>query len=374
MMNKNLINLSVGLFEKFIDSSDLLEKARFTPPDESTLEELKYFFYNLSDQKIAKLPRQKHIAQYLSHADKQLIAVNWLISSDDAKQIAENIGVAVRIIDLKEYHFLIFQYPLDIKPKSDIDPEILEDEVLGMVRMGQTVDVVTLQNLSNPITLLEVEKGSALDIDSTDRIGYFLLTFGNQIENLGISPKTMDLSRHLLLTEHALFPLVNIPTALSLNEPKYVFLEFYRCLELVFVMPRVEKLSARFKPFFEMGSSPPKLSQIAKWCSNDLGWHRVERKSIRQLMSLLAEHDPFPMQALCQSVNILKNRDVISADWTPNKREVESLADTLYDIRNQVAHQFWPEDEKELTANEFGALTEFIAESLSFLYEKYPEI
>lgn len=372
-MEKNFSELSKLLLEKFVTNAQLLKGARLTPPSQSEIESATEFLKSISIEKCASLSGDRRIAQYNIHSGGKLFALNWEIDTDTARDIASATGSPVEILDSKDYHFLIFHKPLQLNPSKALDERTREDLIHGPLKQNQTLALSTLQEYSTPFVVIQVDASSKLDIDDPIRAGYFLRTFDTEYRNKIINKKGMDSVRELLLIDHEVFPIENIPIALSIDEPKYVFLELYRCLELAYSWPRVQDLLNRLNPYLD--SSIKKtftLHNLAKWCNDDLGWRRIERDSVRKIFLLIAKNNPRPMIWLCQQVRAFNQWEIASAEGEILESQVHDFSDLIYDIRNQVAHQFWPEMEKDVTRQEYEALIEFVIESLVRLYSIFP--
>jgi hypothetical protein len=141
---------------------------------------------------------------------------------------------------------------------------------------------------------------------------------------------------------------------LSLTSPhwKHTFLELYRCLEGIFLIPRAMELKS------EINYSKSTLT-LARKCVENLIWRRKEEDSLVQLISAL-------------ELSIIKNSKLfnIGIFKDADSNDFKKIASKLYKIRNQLVHQI--EDSSLLmTDSEWKDIVLFMLESCKFLYTKY---
>lgn len=371
-MERSFKNMSAALLRKFIADVQTAQKARLIQPSIEEVELAKSFLNSISSEQTVALGEGKFFAQYLLNDDEILFCVNWDFTSEMARAVAAITEEPIEILDIEDYHLLLFHLPLCLGPLKDVTADDLEEHVIGPAHLGEAISLSALRECTEHFSIFKTNKNSRLNINSPERIGYFLWTFLDESTHRSVSSQTLTGARELLLTEHRTYPINNIRTALTLSEPKYVFLEFYRSLELIYSLPRAEQLLKRLGSFATPGQfSSLKIEDFARFCADELGWRRVERDSVARLVHEVASSDPQSVVEVCEKVHAFGSTTPITENWTIDANELRKFSDALYDIRNQVAHQFLPDQEKDLSTSEYQKLTEFVINSLQILYSRY---
>ncbi|EGR5123188.1 hypothetical protein CX029_15785, partial [Vibrio cholerae] len=145
----------------------------------------------------------------------------------------------------------------------------------------------------------------------------------------------------------------NIFMSMTSPHRKHSFLEAYRCLEWIYVLPRILTLKDEIK-YKYAGFN------LANSCVKSLSWRRKEEDSITLLIKEAFTSSP-SFAADSYWMQIFKNIP----------EEPEKIASRVYQIRNQYVHQFNPDREIDISDDECNELISFILKLLLILYKKY---
>ncbi|VFT09963.1 Uncharacterised protein [Pseudomonas aeruginosa] len=187
----------------------------------------------------------------------------------------------------------------------------------------------------------------------------------------GLSQRTIECIREIFLQERLHLFDVNLFTALSSPIPRHAFLELYRTLEFVFVLPRVNALAVALG--LNNAESELDLIELARACYSQLRWKRVERDSLEQLFGEYSQHYLVAFQSLAAQCKPFQSLATALGSGEPEKvrAALTKFGEKFYALRNQVVHQLWREDEADCDADDWTALAEFTIGCVKFFYESY---
>ncbi|MDN7561094.1 hypothetical protein [Burkholderia orbicola] len=152
------------------------------------------------------------------------------------------------------------------------------------------------------------------------------------------------------------FTIDNARTAVASSHFKHCFIEFYRCLEWLYSLPRAIAVKR------ELQLTHP-ATNLAKTFSKELGWRRAERDSLTLLLRdaeihlysnqqlakcMLSPVETEPVAAVGEATGVGTEFDKRHNAW---KAELRSkVATRLYQIRNQFVHQLEQDDIEPISA------------------------
>jgi hypothetical protein len=151
---------------------------------------------------------------------------------------------------------------------------------------------------------------------------------------------------------------------------KHSFLEVYRTLEFLFVIPRASALMRKLE------STGVRISfnvvDFARHCYKELGWKRVERDAIERLFREYATVNIAAFIELSNNATIFKDERLhANAEAKELVDAIGKISDKFYNLRNQVTHQFWPDEEDACTDGEWRVIIEFTLRCVSHFYGQY---
>lgn len=169
------------------------------------------------------------------------------------------------------------------------------------------------------------------------------------------------------------FPIDNARVAMTAAHFKHAFIDFYRCLEWLYSLPRCLRLKT------DLGLTI-KGVELARAFREKLAWRRAEQDSLKLLLidagpenldikevnkCLLVDLPPFPEAG----------QEIVDGAPDNPQKWAEAAATTLskriYSIRNQYVHQLDSLDNQEISREAEPALINLLAQLCAILYKKY---
>jgi len=201
------------------------------------------------------------------------------------------------------------------------------------------------------VYLYKVDPNNILYSAPTLDISYCLISQIDDIITLPLGEMRYDYSN--ILTSEYKIPKENVFLSMTAVHWKHSFLELYRCLEWLYVLPRVLELKNAIE-YTKTGS------ELAKECMDKLSWRKKEEDSLQKLLSSAFYHDIyFKEESTCLGI------------FSDIKPAPEAIAKYVYRLRNQFVHQFNPEDEVHLSDDNWKDLIYFTLKLTHTLYDKY---
>ncbi|MEG5662882.1 hypothetical protein UXP16_17355 [Enterobacter bugandensis] len=202
--------------------------------------------------------------------------------------------------------------------------------------------------------IIKVEDLSLELINDINVCYYYILTSYKRAITLPLHEYTVDKMRDFFICNNKI-PKDNIFLSLTSSHLKHCFLELYRCIEWLYVIPRVRKLK-------HIINYPEPAYTLATHCTNELSWRRKEEDSLARLIE-----------------DIIVNDDLINLKMSYSEffRDVEcnslAFAKHLYSFRNQFVHQFEFEKEKKFESTMLVDAIDILTDLISSVYAYYDQ-
>lgn len=344
----NIISHVNYLFEKLIDYSEIIPENKNKmvihqgKDFRSELERLR----NLKEFSAEPVLHNIKIYSYFNE-ESRFIALTGFDS------IIEHNDKILEPIDFGIEHFIFLSKLSNLsinikKTKSDVINDLLyqqNDEDY------QGHDYEDLINYFDKVYLYKVDRNNTLYNAPTLDISYCLISQLDDIVTLPLGDMRA-LYSDILLSEYKI-PKENIFLSMTAVHWKHSFLELYRCLEWLYVLPRILDLKNAIE-YTKTGS------ELAKECMNKLSWRKKEEDSLQKLLLSAFEHDIH-----------FKEESTWLGIFSDIKPAPEAIANYVYRLRNQFVHQFNPVDEVKLSDSNWKDLIYFTIKLTHTLYDKY---
>jgi len=309
-----------------------------------------------------------------SIAGQYCVALKIGLSENDA---ADLLGAGDGPIELVEFGsavglFLIEQLNLSSRLLST---EWVEEHIAFPASQGDGVDFAVLRGALEEFSVFRIRDEQAVRPSKpgvSRHVANYILTHHRPLTSAaGLSPRTIECIREIFLQERLHLFDDNLFTALSSPIPRHAFLELYRTLEFVFVLPRVNALAGALG--LNNAESELDLIELARACYSQLRWKRVERDSLEQLFGEYSQHYLVAFQSLAAQCKPFQSLTTALGSGEPEKvrAALTKFGEKFYALRNQVVHQLWREDEADCDADDWTALAEFTIGCVKFFYESY---
>lgn len=217
----------------------------------------------------------------------------------------------------------------------------------------------SLSMYMNDVYLFEILQNSTCNGIPGINSAYFVLSHIQSLRRLD-NHQIFPSLRNLLLLQ-SLYAPENVWNAMTANMWKYAFIEVYRIVEWLYIMPRSIMLKNAIQ-------SSLKASEIGYHAHKSLGWRRKEDESLvlifRDVNYSRVSGVEFEKMPCLDYLRLISSED----DWE-NYRG--SVARDIYAIRNQIVHQFDKVDEKAIVEDEWKHLTMLLIAIVQSAYDCY---
>ncbi|QHJ01756.1 hypothetical protein GT347_27255 (plasmid) [Xylophilus rhododendri] len=371
-MSKNLTTLSASALGKFLNLRNEPVVGKITPPKDFATEKAVLDNLILGNSWTGssgvrgydfKLDNKLHIALTMKCADDHFFSL-----SQDTQD-----GIKFENIPGSIYLFLAHQ--LQLMPTGGFTPDWVEEYIAGPASSeeGLKLDVI-IQSLED-ISVFSVDDAFlAMGNITPQYIANYISTYDPELNIGRLGDKALQSIREIFLREKKHLTQENFFNALTATKPQHAFLEIYRVLEFIFFLPRVRGLLLSLQG--QGLSAQMDIMALASLCHRELGWKRIERDSIDRLFKdySAANYNEFiDLHASCSPFTSL----VIAESTDPLEKRVESvqkMGEKFYQLRNQIAHQFFPDDILACSPADWTVLIEFTLNCIKYFYERDFEI
>jgi hypothetical protein len=259
-------------------------------------------------------------------------------------------------------------------PARETDPLRIEEHIAGPASTEDGVGLEVVKEFLGDLAVFQIHDDSVFRGEvSSSYVANYICTFDTRLtRRTRLSSASLGIVREIFLQERYHLIERNLFEAISAPSARHAFLEVYRTLEFVFVLPRARSLLDVLRN--EGGTIELNVLEFARHCNRQLGWKRVERDAIGRIFREFFGASRASYESLgraCSPFGGLGPVPVIGS--TPNETMafVEKVAERYYQLRNQIAHQFWPDEEIDCTDDDWSLLIEFSLRCIQYLYEQH---
>ena len=224
-----------------------------------------------------------------------------------------------------------------------------------------------------------IAKNAALDDDQRPVFwaSYIVAAFGGVGAISYLKDDALEQIMALYDEAHWHFTIDNARTAVASTHFKHCFIEFYRCLEWLYSLPRAISVK------LELGLTEP-ATKLARTFSKELGWRRTEKDSLTLLLRdaeihlypslqlaecLLTTPEPQPIPNAGEPTGAGTEFDKKYIKWKSELRN--AVASRLYQIRNQFVHQLEQDNVEEISKESEPQLIHLLCWLCVKLYREY---
>lgn len=278
-------------------------------------------------------------------------AVKNMLPSDFQEEL---LGQYFNLHEVTESFFVFLCPILKLRAKEDISPQSISNDLLFQqddpLYKGHLIP--ELMEYFEPITVFKLEDLSANFHHSFLSCAYFIISSCSMLITLPLANETIEKLRSIFVRDVKI-PKDNVFLSLTSSHLKHCFLELYRCIEWLYVIPRARRLKGVIeyqKPAYE----------LAIHCIDELSWRRKEEDSLSKIISdILHIYEEVSFNLV--RCALFKHIDLDSG----------SIAKHLYSFRNQFVHQFESHKEKNFINEDLVEAIDFIADLIIHAYDLY---
>jgi len=258
------------------------------------------------------------------------------------------------LCDFSESFFVFLCPVLEMKIKEGTSAQVISNDLLFQqddpLYKGHYIP--ELVNYFEPVTILRLDDVSTNFHNSVLSCSYYVVSSCRKLITLPLAIETVDKLKSLFVKDVKI-PKDNVFLSLTSSHLKHCFLELYRCIEWLYVIPRSRRLKGAIdytKPAYE----------LAIHCIDELSWKRKEEDSLAKIISdLLMTYEDVSFKL----VGCALFKDV--------RLNSESIARHLYSFRNQFVHQFEARKEKSVINEDLVDAIDLISDLIIHAYELY---
>lgn len=368
-MTKNLIQLSQALLLKFSDSNGIPISGRFSTPQDIQAEIAA--LTSLKSGESWQSPSGTRVFEYWQ-GDSHCLAFALGLSVDEQAHLNVISQGSIRPIEILGSVFLFLADRLNLAP-LEFEPQWIEEYIAGPASEPSGVELDIVKKSLSALVVFEIEEGSFFQPQISGKyVANYICTFDPIFRKNGrLTVDSLDIVREIFLQEKNHLIEGNLFEAIATPSVRHAFLEVYRTLEFVFVLPRARSLLDRLRQ--EGGTFDIEIMDFARYCSIELGWRRIERDSIGRLFREYSQASLGAYEKLVQNCAPFSTMGVVPSSASEKDRldYVDRIAARYYQLRNQVAHQFWPDDELSCSEGDWLALVDFTLGCVRYFYEKH---
>lgn len=370
-MTTNIATLEARVLAKFVGIKGVPVVGKIAPPSDidAEVQELK------SLEKGASWTAAGGISVFdFSMAGKYCVALKMGLSESDAAVLLGAGDGPVELVDFGSAVGLFLIDKLDLHPRVH-SFEWVEEHIAYPASQGDGVDFAVLCSAIEDFSVFRVRDEQAVRPPrpgASRHVANFILTYHTPLTTAaGLSQRSVDCIREIFLQERSYLFDGNLFAALSSPIPRHAFLELYRTLEFVFVLPRVKALAGALG--LDKAEGELDLIGLARACYSELRWKRVERDSLERLFVEYSQRHLASFKSLTKQCKPFQSLALALESVDPEKVRagLTKFGDKFYALRNQVVHQLWEEDEIDCDAGDWLALSEFTIGCVKFFYESY---
>lgn len=355
---KNIFNLlSQGLSVSNVDGMRILLN-----PDRLAFKREMDIFRKASNVEVDYILNNVKIGRFSYDSDDYLLITQIDPNDPMTKTVSGHLG-ATGIIEqeINAGLFLFLVTDAKLQRISPLSLAVLEQNIFFDQYDSdyQGHDFSDLMKFIENFTVFKIEANSAFSGRDYTETGYFICSQFDKFIRLPIQPLVNDYLA--ILQEQSAIQKENVFLSLTATHYKHAFIELYRCIEVLYVLPRSIKLKAKLaytKPAYE----------LASYCVNELGWRKQEEDSLCRILK--------DIDVAVIAASGIQSASFAVPGWSfdgtdTQKKSHETLATKIYKIRNQFVHQLNPDQEIAIADSDWNILIRFTLDVIKDAYRVY---
>jgi hypothetical protein len=369
-MTKNLIELSGLMLGKFRGATGDPVTGRLSQPQDlaeemALLRDLDFGGAWVSSSGVKACDYSLRGSRY--------IALALVLPSDQVLDLERASDGSIQPIEVVGSIYLFLANKLGLA-SCHLDPLWVEEHIAGPAATDDGVPLDVIKGCLSGATVFRIHDESVFRGHvSSSYIANYLCTFDPRLtQGSKLNAASLEIVREIFLQERYYLIERNLFEAIAAPAARHAFLEVYRTLEFVFVLPRARSLLQALRDVG--GTIELNVLDFARHCNRQLGWKRVERDAIGKIFREFFGASRGAYENLVLSCGPFQELGPVPAvGMAPNDSAnfVEKVAERYYQLRNQVAHQFWADEETQCVDEDWRVVIEFSLHCIKHLYEQH---
>jgi hypothetical protein len=364
-MSRKILDYASNVFTLLAEGLRVpdIAKMRIRPPQEHSafMQEFQLFL-RTSKLEVDYILNNVKVAKFTYNNSEHLLITQIDPNESETKSVSSNLeSMGVIEQDINAALFILLVKDANLQRMSPLSLPELEDNIFygqyGVDYRGH--DFTDLMNYIEKFTVFRIDSNSAFSGRDGPEIGYYICSQFDKFVTLPIQPLVTDYQE--ILQEQSAVLKENVFLSLTATHYKHSFIELYRCIEVLYVLPRSINLKAK------LAYSNPAY-ELARHCIDELGWRKREEDSLCRILKDINE-------SVIAGSGIQK-ATFADPEWLFNgtdseKKSHEKLAVKIYRIRNQLVHQLLPDDEIDIADQDWNLLIKFTLDVIKDAYRVY---
>lgn len=369
-MTKNLIELSKRVLGKFRGQNGEPVSGRFSQPVDFQTE--KTALTNLEFGAVWKSPSGVKVCDYRLDGSRY-IALALTLPDEELNNLEVTGDGSIKLTEVVGSIYLLLADKLSLTSREN-DSLWIDEYIAGPALTDEGVELDVVKNCLDDLVVFQIHDNSLLRGEVPARyVANYICTFDARFsKNKRLNQVSFEIIREMFLRERYYLIEGNFFAAMSAPSARYAFLEIYRTLEFVFVLPRAHALLNALRSVG--GKIDLNVIDFARYCNRELGWKRVERDAIERIFKEFFKESRGAYEELvknCTPFNYFDPIPEIESKEKDVSNFLKKVADRYYNLRNQIAHQFWPDDEVDCGDADFYVLIDFSLRCIQCLYDQH---
>lgn len=374
-MSRNVIECCNVLFDTISEDCELSDssrkKLRVLPEVDPEVQTAQMDFISTAKFISSDLVLNSVKVAFATYKEDDFLMLTGMHSNEiDSKVLSDLENIGIHLEEIKAGALLFFSATANLERRSNLEQNYLIENILSQQEdsMYEGHSVEDLLNCIESFCIFRIDSNSAFKVNSNNdddnkktagvEIAYYICSHMSKYVRLPISG-LMPRYRELLSSSYKLFK-ENIFLSLTSTHFKHAFLELYRCIEMLYSLPKAINL----KKAIGFKSTAYELS---KHCYKELVWKSKELDSIKAIFNLVDA-------SIFDSSGISKASFASQSNWTFDNQEnakasIEKIAERIYLIRNQLVHQFDVDAETAITQSDWILLISLLSNVIEHSYD-----
>ncbi|WP_412536539.1 hypothetical protein [Marinobacter sp. MIT932201] len=236
------------------------------------------------------------------------------LSSYGIEPVVLNTGLALRVI--KEFKVPISSHVTLLEIEENLSSQHLDEGYTGH-------DFQELIDCFDEITVLKISENSAVLRHSKSAQAYFALSFSNALVRLPFDELLVSFKN--LIIDIPYLPPDSIFKSFTSSHWKHSYLELYRCIEAIYLLPKAKQLKAELQ-------ADGSVLDFAEKVEYHLGWRPREIDSLKSLISVV------PNETLEHAVSEGFIDEPEQSEQERSHKLIEKISLRVYELRNGLVH------------------------------------
>lgn len=364
-MSRKIVDYAKNIFSVLSEGLSVsdVEKMRIRlPAGDSALRNEFRLFLKTSKPEVDYILNNVKVAKFSYDNSEHLLITQIDPDDSETKSVLVNLeSLGVIEQDINAALFILIVKDANLQRISPLSLQELDEHIFyGQYDVDyHGHDFTDLMSYIEKFAVFKIDADSVFCGRDYTEIAYYICSQFDKFITLPIQSLVSDYQD--ILQEQSAVLKENVFLSLTATHYKHSFIELYRCIEVLYVLPRSISLKSK------LAYSNPAY-ELARHCIDELGWRKREEDSLCRILKDIDES--------VIAASGIQNATFADPGWLfdgtdSEKKSHEKLAVKIYRIRNQLVHQLLPDDEIRITDQDWNLLIKFTLDVIKDAYRVY---